>query len=82
MLHLLTKSHTHRFYIVTPEPDDLIRHSAGVHYLMIKVVYTLTEPETNWFYKPHDLNSASIRLTDECLVALEQSTDRLKFRQQ
>lgn len=40
---------------------------------MIKVVYTLTEPATNWTLEksePAALNSASTRLTDECLVAL------------
>ena len=37
---------------------------------MSKIVYTLVEPETNWTYEPTDLNSAFVRLTDECLVPL------------
>jgi len=60
-----------------PKPVRLISHLIGVRKFLplIKDTYTLSEPETNWRIAARPLNSAGMRLADECLVPLINHMD-------
>lgn len=59
------------FLSPTLKPAALISHPVGVPFnTMNQCTCTGAEPATNWSDAARPLNSASDRLTDECLVPL------------